>query len=62
MTERQWELYRLSVVDEWQESPHKAAVIGAIKHNLMILALQEKASIDLPDAPTSTEKQRKARP
>jgi hypothetical protein len=62
MTERQWELYRLSVVDEWQESPHKAAVIGAIKHKLMILALQEKASIDLPDTPTSTEKQRKATP
>ncbi len=42
MTERQWELYRLSVVEEWQESPHKAAVIGAIKYKLMILALQEK--------------------
>jgi hypothetical protein len=48
MTERQWELYRLSVVAEWPESPHKEAVIGAIKHKLMILALQEKASIDLP--------------
>ena len=62
MTERQWELYRLSVVDDWQESLHKAAVIGAIKHKLMILALQEKASIDLPETPTSTEKQRKAAP
>jgi hypothetical protein len=47
MTERQWEFYRLSVVEEWPESPHKAAVIGAIKHKLMILAQQEKASIDL---------------
>ena len=47
MTERQWELYRLSVVEEWQESPHKAAVLEAIKHKLMILALQEKASIDV---------------
>jgi hypothetical protein len=28
MTERQWELYRFSVVEKWQESPHKAAVIG----------------------------------
>ena len=44
MTERQWELYRLSVVEEWQESPHKEAVIGAIRHKLMILAQQEKAS------------------
>ena len=51
----QWELYRLSVVEEWPESPYKAAVIGAIKHKLMILALQEKASDDLPDTPTSTE-------
>ena len=51
MTERQWELYRLSVVDEWPESPHKAAVIGAIRHKLMILARQEKASIKVPDTP-----------
>ena len=55
MTERQWELYRLNVVEEWHESPHKEAVIGAIKHKLMILALQEKASNDLPDTLTSTE-------
>jgi hypothetical protein len=54
MTEREWELYRLSVVEQWQESPHKAAVISAIKHKLMILALQEKASIEAPDALTST--------
>ena len=51
MTERQWEFYRLSVVEEWPESPHKAAVIGAIKHKLMILALEEKASIDPQDSP-----------
>jgi len=56
MTERQWELYRLSVVEEWPESPHKAAVIRAIKHKLMILALQEKASIKAPDTATSTGK------
>jgi hypothetical protein len=49
MTEQQWELYRLSVVEEWQESPHKAAVVEAIKHKLMILALQEKESIEAPD-------------
>jgi hypothetical protein len=55
MTERQWELYRLSVVEEWQESPHKAAVIGAIKHKLMVLALQEKASTEAPGALTSTQ-------
>jgi hypothetical protein len=54
MTEQQWEFYRLSVVEEWPDSPYKAAVIGAIKHKLMILALQEKASIDLQDSPAST--------
>jgi hypothetical protein len=59
MTERQWELYRLSVVDEWPESPYKAAVIGAIKHKLMILALQEKESIRVPDTPTFTATPRK---
>jgi hypothetical protein len=61
-TEREWELYRLSVVEEWQESPHKAAVVEAIKHKLMILALQEKASIEGPDALTSTAKPTKATP
>jgi hypothetical protein len=59
MTEQQWELYRLSVVEEWPESPRKTAVIGAIKYKLMILALQEKASIDLPDFSTSTPQSRK---
>jgi hypothetical protein len=55
MTEQQWELYRLSVVEGWQESPHKAAVVEAIKHKLMILALQEKESIETPGALTSTQ-------
>ena len=62
MTERQWELYRISVVEEWRESPYKAAVIGAIKHKLMILALQEKASIDLPDVFASTPQPPKVTP
>jgi hypothetical protein len=49
-TERQWELYRRNVVEEWQESPYKAAVIGAIKHKLMIMAQEESAaSIGVPD-------------
>jgi hypothetical protein len=53
MTEQQWELYRLSVVEEWQESPHKAAVIGAIKHKLMILDQQEKGcTFSIPSVPT----------
>ena len=38
MNERQWELYRLSVVETWSESPYKRAVSAAIKHKLMVLA------------------------
>jgi hypothetical protein len=52
MTERQWEFYRLSIVEQWPESPHKATVIGAIKHKLMTLARQEEASIEAPDTST----------
>jgi len=62
MNERQWELYRLSVVEEWPGSSYKAAVIGAIKHKLMILDLQEKASINVLDTPASMATPRKARP
>ena len=37
MNERQWELYRLSVVEKWAESPYKRAVSDAIEHKLMVL-------------------------
>jgi hypothetical protein len=37
MNERQWELYRLSVVEKWTESPYKRAVSAAIEHKLMVL-------------------------
>jgi hypothetical protein len=37
MNERQWELYRLSVVETWSESPYKRAVSTAIEHKLMVL-------------------------
>jgi hypothetical protein len=37
------------VVEEWRESPHKEAVIAAIRHKLMILALREETSNDLQD-------------
>jgi hypothetical protein len=62
MTERQWEFYRLNVVEEWPDSPRKATVIAAIKHKLMTLARQEKASIDLQDSPTSTPQRHKVTP
>ena len=38
MNERQWELYRLSVVEKWSESPYKRAVSAAIEHKLTVLA------------------------
>jgi hypothetical protein len=60
MTQQQWELYRLSVVDEWPDSPHKSAVIGAIKHKLMTLARQE--NIDLQDSPVSAPQPHKVAP
>ena len=37
MNERQWELYRLSVVETWAESPYKRAISAAIEHKLMVL-------------------------
>ena len=45
MNERQWELYRLSVVERWAESPYKRAVSAAIEHKLMVLG-QHKVGRD----------------
>jgi hypothetical protein len=39
MNERQWELYRLSVVETRAESPYKRAVSAAIEHKLTVLGL-----------------------
>lgn len=41
MNERQWELYRLSVVEEMPDCPHKKAIIDGIRHKLMELDKQE---------------------
>jgi len=40
MNERQWELYRLSVAEQWPDTPLKRAVIAAIKHRLREIDLQ----------------------
>jgi hypothetical protein len=37
MNERQWQLYRLSVVERWSESPYKKAVSASIEHKLRAL-------------------------
>jgi hypothetical protein len=41
MTERQWELYRLSVVETWPDSPFKAATIAAIQGKLAAIEYAE---------------------
>jgi hypothetical protein len=42
MNERQWELYRLSMVERWAQSPYKRAVMAAIQHKLMVLKQDDK--------------------
>jgi len=37
MTERDWELYRLSVVEHLPEGPYKDAIISGISHKLFLL-------------------------
>jgi len=44
MTERQWELYRLSIVEQMPESPYKKAVINAIKHKLRTVEIRESTT------------------
>jgi hypothetical protein len=46
MNERQWELYRLSVVETWSESPYKRAVSAAIEHKLKILGQHTSAGVN----------------
>jgi len=41
MTERDWELYRLSVAESMPDSPYKLAVIEGIRHKLEMLAQVE---------------------
>ena len=50
MNERQWELYRLSVVEKWTESPYKRAVSAAIEHKLMVLGQHTAAREAKKDA------------
>jgi len=44
MNERQWELYRLSVVESWPDSPYKTATIAAIQHKLAMIGDLEASS------------------
>jgi hypothetical protein len=40
MTEREWELYRLSMVESTPDSPYKQAVIEGIQNKLRVLEIQ----------------------
>jgi len=51
MNERQWELYRLSVVETWSESPYKRAVSAGIEHKLRILGQQTSAGVNPATTP-----------
>jgi hypothetical protein len=44
MTERQWELYRLSVIERLRESPYKSAVLDGIRHRLRMIEMQEASA------------------
>jgi hypothetical protein len=44
MTERQWELYRRSVVERMPDSDYKTAVLAGIAHKLMMLDRIEASS------------------
>jgi hypothetical protein len=55
MTERDWEHYRLSVVEQMPENPYKEASIAGIKHKLQLLDEQ-----DPPQATPPRTESRKA--
>jgi hypothetical protein len=46
IVERQWELYRRSVIERMPDSDYKTAVLAAIEHRLMMLDRREAASIE----------------
>ena len=50
MTERQWELYRLSIVESMPDSAYKRAVLEGIRHKLRMLEMEEtsRAAIETP--------------
>jgi hypothetical protein len=56
MSEMQWELYRLSVVEMWPDSPYKAATIAGIRHKL---ARIEELGVPTKGKPSSIAARRK---
>jgi hypothetical protein len=58
MTERQWELYRLSVVEGMPDSDYKTAVIAGIAHKLMRLDSIEASQSPFIEGAARTETDR----
>jgi hypothetical protein len=56
MTERDWELYRLSVVEQLPEGPYKDATIAGIRHKLQLLDKHEPAPREEPAGPDNVRK------
>jgi hypothetical protein len=44
MTERQWELYRLSVIERLRDSPYKIAVLDGIRNRLKMIEMKEASA------------------
>ena len=50
MSERQWEMYRLSVIEGIPDSPYRAAVLEAILHKLRMLEMLEGSANPIHEA------------
>ena len=59
MSDHQWELYRLSVVETWPDSPYKAATIAGIRHKLATIE-DTKAQIEKARDPLAWQARKKA--
>lgn len=51
MSERHWEMYRLSVIERIPDSPYKEAVIEAIRHKLRMLEMLEASANPIHEVP-----------
>jgi hypothetical protein len=57
VTERQWELYRMSVVESMPDSPYKTAVLEGIRNKLGMLDMEEasRLAIEIPRRPAAVK-------
>lgn len=62
MSERQWELYRLSVVEKMPESDYKTAALAGIAHKLLMLDSIEASQSLVVEGPARTRTDRMGEP